>query len=788
MVASGALCCKEPSVQPDSLVVLRSEAIEMTSGFVQHSCDSEPAVVALANGNVAKRPCENPWWAQQGLNCGMVPIAGPDVEVVDITARMATVRWTNKKGCAPKAHYIDICRLSCSRGERKRVASFEVDGQAQSFELPLGTLKRACGPYTAEVMTCTIDGDMPSFSDPGVSEPFWTQPEAPGPVVGPEVYREPTDRDLCIRWGAPIDDGGSPVEEYELALVPLQTPQPVSLALSAELLSSSDPPMESTADAPVHVWVTCKQGCVHTFSGLPPGRPFRAEVRAMSAAGFIGPSTWVEAATVVAAPSAPSSLTACLLQGDAAAACNGSTGDDDLDLVRIEFSAPLKDGGRPIESYLIYATVERGETIDDPALEMIDLEGLDAGRPGLRPLPLCNVLASDAASPDEPVAGCRCACNVAVAPNHTYTFAVVPFNGTLTGATGEPAPCVFVPPRRPRPPRLPPQVRRIEEGLAAELHWVSPQRGGGLPILSFKIGILSMDALVVRSPCETSDIQREMVVDSASAKAAAYDSGHGIEWQGPVRELAQQASFAARVEGLEAESCYLFVLAATNAQGTSPWSVPSRPAWTLTYLAVRQAECPVPRWIQDTDRGTAGWDPCSTSFGQWIERGILARPPEEPSPERSRGSREVEQAEPRWMSPRMPALDTATPDKPTDLVRISAESAPTPAAVRASESPAGSPGVREFNMLPADDESLALVLSGKLPGRPSHLRCCCFVGTPKPKSAPLDMQGQTPQKAVSAHAKDDVKLSPSCLSASPGSEAGGRRQQCCFAVAALGGC
>jgi len=567
------------------------------------------------------------WWLRR---CGAAPEPGPEIEIVEIGALAARVQWatdigegqiltTAKAPMATRKCHVDVYKLIGPRGDRKAIASFEADGDATSLQLPFGTLRRASGPYTIEVTRCPLDGSSSSFT--GVSEPFWTQPEAPGPVLGPELLRETTESEVSIRWGPPIDDGGSPVEEYEVVLVPVSRqvlqPEPSEEQATNEQSSSN-----------VNLWVSSKQPCLRTFSGLPPGRHFRAEVRAMSAAGLVGPSACVEASTLVDAPGAPTALAARILGPSEAATavpCNRSEiVKEDVDMVSIEFFAPLQDGGRPLESFFVYASVEQDaaeeDVQQDPLLAEINVEDLDLGRPGLRPLPLCILSAASAASPGDAIPGCRCSCTLALELNQVYTFSIVPFNGSRTGKAGEPAPRVRVPAKPPPPLDEAPQARRVDEGQAAELHWRGLRISGGLPVLSFTIGVLAMEGARSggRRGCGQGAafaVEHEVVVDAAAATENVHTGRSDAGFSDDVctepltlqTQRPQQTMFRTQVDGLEANVCYRFALAVTTALGTSPWSPPSRPAWTLAYLDVRQGECRVPPWLQDSCNKGGSW-------------------------------------------------------------------------------------------------------------------------------------------------------------------------------------
>jgi len=115
--------------------------------------------------------------------------------------------------------------------------------------------------------------------------------------------------------------------------------------------------------------------------------------------------------------------------------------------------------------------------------------------------------------------------------------------------------------------------------------------GGGLPLLSFKIGILgpSTDggACSTQDPNLSSDVQREVTVTRSAAMEAANDRRSGVVWVPATAPGPQEAIYGARVEGLQADAKYCFVLAASNAVGTGRWSRPSSPVWTPVAAPAR---------------------------------------------------------------------------------------------------------------------------------------------------------------------------------------------------------
>jgi uncharacterized CHY-type Zn-finger protein len=95
-----------------------------------------------------------------------------------------------------------------------------------------------------------------------------------------------------------------------------------------------------------------------------------------------------------------------------------------------------------------------------------------------------------------------------------------------------------------------------------------------LPIQTFKVGVLGpCGGTAAANPFSSAgeedilDVQREVTISRAVALATAGDSGHEV---GP-----HEALYAGRVEGLQADAQYRFVLGSSNAVGTGRWSRPS---------------------------------------------------------------------------------------------------------------------------------------------------------------------------------------------------------------------
>ncbi|CAE8619711.1 unnamed protein product [Polarella glacialis] len=212
------------------------------------------------------------------------------------------------------------------------------------------------------------------------------------------------------QWNPPLDTGGSPLEVYEVLLI-----EATRHARGRECMPSSshkelpDAVPGERAEVPppprAHQVVQSPEPR-HSFRGLRPGSgPHRVEVRARNlSSASLGPASWLEAFTAFAAPSAPTMLRARLLPGWARGAtppmqsfrtaaeglvAEKGDADADVDVVKLEFRSPLSDGGREIETYIVFADEEL------PAQDSI-LAGLDADdvvKPGSLRL-LCEVPAA----------------------------------------------------------------------------------------------------------------------------------------------------------------------------------------------------------------------------------------------------------------------------------------------------------------------------------------------------------------------------------------------------------
>lgn len=554
---------------------------------------------------------EDQLWLSLDLGCACSITRGVDVEVTDVTARSATVQWNS----VPNKCYIIILRVGvlgkCTEGSRhvhtanpEEIAFFETDGQLGVFTLPPGTLDRASGPYKVQVLVESGTPQRSHLTASRISPPFWTKPEPPSQVLGLSVTGKPAEHEIRIGWCPPLDDGSSPIAEYEVVarLLPSQGVDGICLVGSE---GDVDQPLSLSHGSWCRAIRTVERS--HSFDGLLPGTgPYWVEVRAMSAAGLVGPFAAIEASTLVAPPSEPELLHASLVQHsssqeeqcglhDAVQSLHGS--DNDIDLVRLQFHAPVDDGGREIKSYLVYVMDEGSGLSHEDSADMSEAQCMCSETSSTRStastvLPqrrlLCTVPAARTAGlgRDSP-RGSR-ACIVAVPPNGNYKFSLAASNGVHSSEPAEPTHSVAVPARVPSTPRAPPVALLVDGGQTVEVTWVGSLHGGGIPLTSYKLGILG--------PCTaggqiTTDVARgQLTVDIAVGVELPHCFQGCADTQVPVKAPSKKASYKARLdtETLEAGKQYCFVLAACNMLGMSGWSKASEPVWTPLIF------CPIP--------------------------------------------------------------------------------------------------------------------------------------------------------------------------------------------------
>lgn len=488
-----------------------------------------------------------------GFRCGEALPKGPDVLVSEITSTSATILWSNNQD-ARKAH-IDV--LLEKKGSSLPFAFFEASGDAASFELPEGSLPKSAGPFRAQVVLESGPADRPQLTEPGMSEPFCTPAEPPSAVVCLRLLGEPRADGFTVEWQPPADDGGNPVEVYEVHLSSSQKDEGVPAERAQVRIANGKSP----------ILCHSTQQC---FSGLAPGSDYTVEVCAV-AAGVSSALATIEVSTACAAPAAPSQLRARLMPGWARTSqgciCIAGEGpaSPDLDVVKLEFMSPASDGGQPVQAYTIHGEEELCE--DAPDVEDAT-ESLPKSGAILRSI---QVMASSMSwcaevSSHFPPPGSLCSCHIAVDPNRTYIFSVEASNGPRSSISPPSAP-VFVPARVPQKPSAP-EVS-LFDGTCADLQWKGSAFGGGLPLDGFKIGVVvSSDTAGATFANQT--IQREVAVPFA-----------GVQSKDPgTQKSSGEIPCRARVDGLQPGTRYSFVLAATNALGTGCWSTLSTPLVT----------------------------------------------------------------------------------------------------------------------------------------------------------------------------------------------------------------
>eukprot|EP00439_Symbiodinium_sp_Y106_P018540 s7022_g2.t1 len=276
-----------------------------------------------------------------------------DRQVSEITSTSATILWSNNQD-ARKAH-IDV--LLEKKGSSLPFAFFEASGDAASFELPEGSLPKSAGPFRAQVVLESGPADRPQLTEPGMSEPFCTPAEPPSAVVCLRLLGEPRADGFTVEWQPPADDGGNPVEVYEVHLSSSQKDEGVPAERAQVRIANGKSP----------ILCHSTQQC---FSGLAPGSDYTVEVCAV-AAGVSSALATIEVSTACAAPAAPSQLRARLMPGWARTSqgciCIAGEGpaSPDLDVVKLEFMSPASDGGQPVQAYTIHGEEELCEDAPD---------------------------------------------------------------------------------------------------------------------------------------------------------------------------------------------------------------------------------------------------------------------------------------------------------------------------------------------------------------------------------------------------------------------------------------
>jgi hypothetical protein len=168
----------------------------------------------------------------------------------------------------------------------------------------------------------------------GVPRTIPSAPQSPAATAG--------NATVSLTWVAPSNNGGSPVTKYAVQW---------ALAAAGPWTTSALPTGTSYSD-----------------QGLANGTKLFFRIRARNAAGW-GPASTVVSATPATVPGAPASCSAAQVGG------NGSHA------LGVQWSAPIDDGGAPVQLYLIhvdhYGTLVIGDSIAAPATSTF--ETLDFG-------------------------------------------------------------------------------------------------------------------------------------------------------------------------------------------------------------------------------------------------------------------------------------------------------------------------------------------------------------------------------------------------------------------------
>jgi len=209
-----------------------------------------------------------------------------------------------------------------------------------------------------------------------------------------------------------------------------------------------------------------------------------------------------------------------------------------------------------------------------------------------------------------------CVCDVHIEPNQAHTLVVQASNGERISTPSEPSLAVFVPAHVPAPPSRGPKVQSKQGGLA-ELRWKSPEMSGGLPILSFKVGMQRCSDGFDND--SSSKIWKEVTISKDVAHALpTADEMFGSDDEDDLLPGAENLElWGTEVDGLDADTRYRFVIAASNCLGTGCWSAPSAPVSTPVAAPSAPAN-PVATVALDEKRRTAvtvAWEPGNVRTG-----------------------------------------------------------------------------------------------------------------------------------------------------------------------------
>lgn len=108
------------------------------------------------------------------------PLSRLSVVVTNVTPTGAAIRWSCSTATAIHKFFIEVLFGDAVSS----FVSFTVDGKADSFEIPAGTLRRAHGPYFVKVVAEAHSDEAPIIPNIiGVSAAFFTEADVPSAVT-----------------------------------------------------------------------------------------------------------------------------------------------------------------------------------------------------------------------------------------------------------------------------------------------------------------------------------------------------------------------------------------------------------------------------------------------------------------------------------------------------------------------------------------------------------------------------------------------------------------------------